>query len=120
MDELRKGKSTVVETNHVLVLGWSDKLIGIMVEICSACETMPDGTEGSCIVILNDTLEKTEMEEILLDRLPDDIAKKSYFVVRYGSPMVSADLAKVAVNDARCIIVLCDSMGEAERVDAGV
>ena len=27
VDSLRKGKSEVIESNHILVLGWSDKLV---------------------------------------------------------------------------------------------
>jgi hypothetical protein len=27
VDSLRKGKSEVIEKNHILILGWSDKLV---------------------------------------------------------------------------------------------
>lgn len=32
VDSLRKGKSEVIESNHILILGWSDKLV--MLSIC--------------------------------------------------------------------------------------
>ena len=69
MEQLRKGKSKVAEVNHALILGWSEKIITVIRELCAACETMPDGSEGSCVVILSDTLEKEEMEEILNERI---------------------------------------------------
>ena len=34
VDSLRKGKSEVIESNHILVLGWSDKLV-ILVTLCT-------------------------------------------------------------------------------------
>ena len=58
MEELRKGKSKVVEENHTLILGWNEKLFGVLFEICDACKTMADGSEGGVIVILRElTLE---------------------------------------------------------------
>lgn len=39
VDSLRKGKSEVIESNHTLILGWSDKLVSysyIPVEVCSS------------------------------------------------------------------------------------
>ena len=62
MEELRKGHSKVVEFQHTLILGWSEKIITILEELCAACETMADGSQGGCIVILNDSMEKCEME----------------------------------------------------------
>ena len=35
VDSLRKGKSEVLESNHILILGWSDKLV-----ICAFCVTL--------------------------------------------------------------------------------
>jgi len=120
MEELRKGKSKVCEKDHCVILGWSEKIIDIMVEICSACEGMPDGTSGSCITILADTQEKSYMEEVIMDRFPPEVAKNSRFVVRHGSAMVASDLQKVAITDARAIVILCDESGEADRADAAV
>jgi len=120
MEELRKGKSKVVEKDHTLILGWSDKLFGVIVEICSACETMPDGSVGGCIVILADVLEKVEMDETLYDRLPEEERLGTRFQTRYGSPMLPADLRKVSASTAKSIVVLCDDEGSAERADAAV
>lgn len=37
---MKKGLSDVLETNHTLILGWSDKLIPIINEICIANESL--------------------------------------------------------------------------------
>lgn len=34
VDSLRKGKSEVIESNHILILGWSDKLVMLLHHYC--------------------------------------------------------------------------------------
>eukprot|EP00658_Telonema_sp_P-2_P032089 TRINITY_DN23855_c0_g1_i1.p1 TRINITY_DN23855_c0_g1~~TRINITY_DN23855_c0_g1_i1.p1 ORF type:complete len:699 (-),score=231.86 TRINITY_DN23855_c0_g1_i1:70-2166(-) len=118
MEELRKGKSKVVEQDHTLILGWSDKLFTILKELCDANSTRPDGSHGGVIVILANLIDKEEMLGELDDRIPEEDRMGSKFVVRYGSSMLAYDLAKVAVNAARSIIVLCDTDIPAEKADA--
>lgn len=36
VDELKKGKSQVLETNHTLILGWSDEVVPIIKQLCLA------------------------------------------------------------------------------------
>jgi hypothetical protein len=36
MDELKKGKSSVVESGHTLLLGWSDKTVQMIEEVCTS------------------------------------------------------------------------------------
>ena len=58
VDQMKKGKSEVLETNHTLILGWSDKLYGLVKELANANESIG----GSAIVILSER-EKEDMEE---------------------------------------------------------
>ena len=48
IDELRKGRSLVVERNHVIILGWSAKIFTILAELLVSNQNRPD----ACIVIL--------------------------------------------------------------------
>jgi hypothetical protein len=74
-----------VEKDHTLILGWSEKIITILEEICAACETMADGSEGGCIVILNDTMEKQEMDAILYDRIgPGREIQRTLFITIFN------------------------------------
>ncbi|RHZ26349.1 hypothetical protein DYB37_005767 [Aphanomyces astaci] len=50
MDQLKHGRTTVVEINHTLLLGWSDKAIPFIQEICHANES--EG--GGVVVVLAD------------------------------------------------------------------
>lgn len=120
MEELRKGKSHVVEKDHTLILGWSDKIFTILGELCAANETRPDGSCGGVIVILADQLPKDEMMAELEERFPEEDRLGSKFVLRTGSPMLASDLTKVATNQSRSIIILADADGEPEKADAAV
>jgi len=126
MEELRKGKSMVVEKDHTLILGWSDKIYTILLELCDANESRPDGTMGGVIVILATPGEgtcpdcKDDMIAELDERIDEERRKCTKFVIRVGSPMLASDLAKVAAHAARSIIILCDDDGEATRADAAV
>merc|ERR1711977_641397 len=56
----------------------------------------------------------------LEERFDDDALLGTKFVLRTGSPMLASDLAKVATNRARSIIILADADGEPEKADAAV
>ncbi|KAL1313402.1 hypothetical protein AAHE18_16G109600 [Arachis hypogaea] len=109
-DSLRKGKSEVVEQNHTLILGWSDKLGSLLNQLAIANESLGGGT-----VVVMAERDKEEMEL--------DIAKMEFdfkgtsVICRTGSPLILADLKKVSVSKARAIIVLAED-GNADQSDA--
>uniref|UniRef100_A0A2N9HN72 RCK N-terminal domain-containing protein n=1 Tax=Fagus sylvatica TaxID=28930 RepID=A0A2N9HN72_FAGSY len=110
LDSLRKGRSEVVEQNHTLILGWSDKLGSLLNQLAIANESL-----GGGIVVVMAERDKEEMEL--------DIAKMEFnfkgtsVICRSGSPLILADLKKVSVSKARAIIVLADD-GNADQSDA--
>ena len=57
---MRKGKADVLETNHTLILGWSDKLYALIRELANANESIG----GSAIVIMAEK-DKEEMENAI-------------------------------------------------------
>ena len=57
MDQMRKGRSEVQESDHTLILGWSDKLYGLITELANANESIG----GGAIVVLAER-DKEEME----------------------------------------------------------
>ncbi|CAK7322484.1 unnamed protein product [Dovyalis caffra] len=109
-DSLRKGRSEVVEQNHTLILGWSDKLGSLLNQLAIANESL-----GGGIVVVMAERDKEEMEM--------DIAKMEFdfkgtsVICRSGSPLILADLKKVSVCKARAIVVLADD-GNADQSDA--
>lgn len=110
VDSLRKGKSEVIERNHILILGWSDKLGSLLKQLAIANKSI-----GGGVVVVLAERDKEEMEM--------DIAKLEFdfmgtsVICRSGSPLILADLKKVSVSKARAIIVLA-SDENADQSDA--
>ncbi len=99
LDEMRKGRSRVIEKNHTLILGWSSKVYSIIGELIIANENQ----KRPCIVILADQ-DKVEMEDDIRAKFPD--TKNTRVICRSGNPLDLDDLAVAAPHDARSIIVL--------------
>ncbi|KAE8007940.1 hypothetical protein FH972_004495 [Carpinus fangiana] len=110
VDSLRKGKSEVIESNHILILGWSDKLGSLLKQLAIANKSIG----GGVIVVLAER-EKEEME-MDIAKLEFDLMGTS-IICRSGSPLILADLKKVSVSKARAIIVLA-SDENADQSDA--
>ena len=97
--ELRRGRSRVLETDHTVVLGWSESIYTIIGELCIANESR----RRPAVVVMADR-DSVEMEEDLRAKVPD--LRGTRLVCRSGSPM---DVDKLAVTHpaaARSIIVL--------------
>ncbi|KAJ6360834.1 hypothetical protein OIU77_004788 [Salix suchowensis] len=107
-DSLRKGRSKVVEQNHTLILGWSDKLGSLLNQLAIANESL-----GGGIVVVMAERDKEEME---MDIAKMEFDFKGTFVIcRSGSSLILADLKKVSVSKARAIIVLAED-GNADQL----
>ncbi|MDP1805877.1 MAG: hypothetical protein Q8K72_11965, partial [Acidimicrobiales bacterium] len=59
VDELRKGRSEVLETGHVLILGWSEKIFPIISELVLAHK----GRDHDSIIVVLADHDKIEMED---------------------------------------------------------
>ncbi len=99
LEELRKGRSFVVESNHTLILGWSEKVFNIISELVIANENQ----KRPRIVILADK-EKMDMEEEIRTKIPD--TKNTKVIVRSGNCIDMDDLHMVNPYAARSIIIL--------------
>lgn len=99
VEELRKGRSRVLEQDHTLILGWSTKVFPIVREIATA--NLSRGK--SAIVILADR-DKVEMEDDIKAQVGD--TGKTKIIVRSGDPMNLAELEVANPHTARSIVVL--------------
>ncbi|MES2761820.1 MAG: potassium transporter TrkA [Bacteroidota bacterium] len=107
LDELKKGRSRVLETNHTLILGWSEKVFSIILEIIEANSNQ----KNPSIVILADR-DKVEMEDEIRSKIEN--FGKTRIIIRSGSPLESSDIAVVSPNEARSIIVLANEEANAD------
>ena len=107
LEELKKGRSRVLENNHTLILGWSDKIFTIISEIIEANANQ----KKPRIVILADR-DKGEMEDDIRSKIED--FKNTIVIIRSGSPLELSDIAIVNPNAARSVIVLANEEANAD------
>lgn len=105
LDELRKGRSKVIEEDHTLILGWSPKIFSILSELVIANENR----RRPRIVILADK-DKVEMEDEIRAKVGD--TRNTKVICRTGHPIDLADLEIVNPHGARSIIVLAPEEGD--------
>lgn len=99
LDELRKGRSRVLESGHILVLGWTPQVFTVISELVLANASRP----GSCVVVLADK-SKVEMEDELRERL--GATGRTRLVCRTGDPASIDDLDLCSIQATRTVIVL--------------
>ena len=106
MDELRKGRSMVLESNHTVILGWTPQIFTIISELVLANESRTSARgSGAVIVVLADH-DKVEMEDAISERVPD--TGNTRIICRSGSPIDLTDLEIASPHTARSIIVLAE------------
>ncbi|MBE7467799.1 MAG: potassium transporter TrkA [Anaerolineae bacterium] len=101
LEELRKGRSFVVEQNHTVILGWSPQIFTIIAELVIANSNQG----GGCIAILAEK-DKVEMEDEIRAKLGR--TGRTRIVCRTGSPIDMSDLEIINPHSARSIIILAD------------
>ena len=101
LSQLKKGHSKVIEEDHSLILGWSDRVLEILRELILANESEDD----PCVVILSER-DKEWMDDHLAVHLGD--SKNTRIVTRSGNISSLVNLDIVSVADAKSVIVLAD------------
>ena len=102
MDELRKGRSMVLENDHTLILGWAPQIFTVISELVLANESRKS---GAVIVILADH-DKVDMEDEINNRIED--TKNTRIICRSGNPIDLNDLEIASPHTARSIIILSE------------
>lgn len=99
IEELRKGKSVVIESGHTIILGWSPKIFRVISElvIANANHRRPR------IVVMADK-DKVEMEDEIRQKVPD--TGNTRIICRTGSTIDVDDLRLISMNEAKSIIIL--------------
>jgi ion channel POLLUX/CASTOR len=110
LNELRKGRSFVVERGHTIILGWSPEIFSVIAELVVANESR----ERTCIAVLAER-DKVEMEDEIRERVGK--TGNTRVVCRTGAPIDIDDIEIVNPHEARSIIVLSP---EGEGADSQV
>jgi len=105
IEELRKGKSVVMETGHTVILGWTEQVFSIISELVLANENQ----KRPCIAILANR-DKVEMEDEIHQHVGS--TKNTRVVCRSGTPIDMSDLEIIGIHGARSIIILSAENGD--------
>jgi hypothetical protein len=96
--DLRKGKSQVLETGHVAVVGWSAEVFPIAAELKAS-----GARHGHKLLAVLADRDKAGMEDEIRARVHD-----ARVMCRSGNPIIPADINRINPEPAQCLIVLAD------------
>ncbi|MBI4314409.1 MAG: potassium transporter TrkA [Chloroflexi bacterium] len=99
LDELRKGRSNVIESGHTVILGWSPQVFSIISELAIA-----NANQRRPRIVVLGAEDKVEMEDAIHDRVPK--LGRTRVVCRTGSPIDLDDLDMVSLQTSKSVIVL--------------
>jgi ion channel POLLUX/CASTOR len=99
VDELRKGRSRVLEADHTLILGWNAQIAEVMNELCEA-----NASRASSAIVVLANRDKVEMEDDLRARVTKP--GRTRIICRSGDPMDLTDLEIGNPHTARSIVIL--------------
>ncbi len=103
MDDLKAGRSRVVEQGHTVIVGWNERMMPLLQQLILANES--EG--GGAIAVLADR-DKGEMEEQIKESIDD--YRGTRIVCRQGSSFELNQLQKVSLEQARAVVVLSPEM----------
>ncbi|MGW7054210.1 CASTOR/POLLUX-related putative ion channel [Streptomyces sp. NPDC054887] len=110
---LRLGHSTVVEEQHTVVLGWSDQVFPVVMELVAA-----NANRRRAAVAVLAPKDKVEMEEEIAAQVPR--AGVTRIICRNGRTTDPTALARVSPRTAKAVLVLPSDGDEGDTGDLHV
>ncbi|MEA3043176.1 MAG: hypothetical protein QOH47_1014 [Sphingomonadales bacterium] len=107
LDQLRKGRSLVLERDHTIIFNWSPSIFDVIAELVIANESR----RRPRIVVMSDK-DKVEMEDEIASKVPD--TKNTRIICRSGDPTDLYDIGIVNPATARSIIILSPEEEDAD------
>jgi len=98
LEGMRRGTSRAIESNHVIIIGWSEKIFSIIQQISIGLEA----TKSVFVILTERSMDVVESElRKELGRI-----RNVRWVIRTGSTTDMSDLELVSLQTARAIILL--------------
>ena len=107
LDELRKGRSRVLEADHTIILNWSPSIFDIISELVIANQS-----RRTPRIVIMANKDKVEMEDEIATKVDD--LKNTRIICRSGDPTDLYDLDIVNAQTSRSIIVLSPEDDDAD------
>lgn len=99
LDELRKGRSQVLESDHTIILNWSPSIFDVISELVIA-----NSSRHKPRIVIMAAMDKVAMEDEIANKIED--LRNTRIICRSGDPTDLFDLSIVNPYTARSIIVL--------------
>src|SRR3954469_24492549 len=99
LDELRKGRSLVLEKDHTIIFNWSPSIFDVIAELVVANESR----RRPRIVVMSEK-DKVEMEDEIAAKVPN--LRNTRIICRSGDPTDLYDIGIVNPQTARSVIIL--------------
>jgi len=99
VEELKRGRSVVVEEDHVVILGWGEMVFDIIRELIIANES----EKNAAVVVMSD-LPKEEMDDAMSERIKD--RKTTRIITRTGTISSLESLERVSITECKSVIIL--------------
>jgi voltage-gated potassium channel Kch len=107
---IKAGKSAVINKNHTLILGWSNRIFPILSELAIANSNI----RGAAVVIFAN-VDRIAMEDEIRSRAGN--LGKLKIITRKGDPTNPSDLTRANLGAAKSVIILdADDSGDATVV----
>ncbi|MEO8686325.1 MAG: hypothetical protein ABI414_15975, partial [Devosia sp.] len=110
LDELRKGRSQVLESDHTIIFNWSPSIFDIIGELVVA-----NRSRRKPRIVIMSTRDKVEMEDEISAKVPN--LGNTRIICRHGDPTDLYDLSLTSPQTARSIIVLSPEADEGQDED---
>lgn len=107
LDELRKGRSKVLEKDHTVIYNWSASIFDVISELIIANESRTRPR----IVIMAD-MDKVEMEDQIADKIGE--LKNTRIICRGGDPTDLFDISLASPETSRSIIIMSPEADDAD------
>jgi hypothetical protein len=98
LEKLRRGRTIVLESDHLVILGWSPWISVLVDDLRLA----PDGRATPIVILANE--DRATMEQAL--RGAGASRHDRRLICRNGDPTVAAELHRVNVQEARTVVVI--------------
>ena len=107
--QFNKGKSNILDKNHILILGWSVNIFAILKELSIANES----NKNQVVVIFADRSNEKMQEEIY--SIKND-TKHLKVITRSGSPKSKKELQITNLKEAKSVLILNEDEGDSSVV----
>ena len=107
LEQLRKGRSRVLEQNHTIIFNWSETIFDVVAQLVIANESR----WRPRIVIMADR-DKVDMEDEIAAKVPD--RRNTRIICRSGDPTDLYDIGIVNPQTCRSVVVLSPEEPDAD------